>query len=86
MEIFLPIADVTVNIFLLLVIAFVAGYLSSAFGISAGFFVTPILIIIGIPSDVAASRITGPMAASSVSSVMRTGVVPLWILRCSPSC
>ena len=53
MDIYLPIAEISQNIFFLLIIGFVAGILSGMFGVGGGFLTTPILILGGIPPAVA---------------------------------
>ena len=53
MEIYLPIAEISQNIFFLLSIGFVAGVLSGMFGVGGGFLSTPILILSGVPPAVA---------------------------------
>jgi len=69
MNIYLPIAEISVNIFLLLGMGGAVGFLSGLFGVGGGFLMTPLLIFIGIPPAVAVSSETGHVAASSVSSV-----------------
>ena len=48
MQIYLPIADLPVNIFLVLGMGRAVGYISGLFGIGGGFLMTPLLIFIGI--------------------------------------
>jgi len=48
LEIYLPIAEISQNIFFLLSIGFVAGVLSGMFGVGGGFLTTPILILSGV--------------------------------------
>ena len=50
MQIYLPIAEVSVNAFLLLGLGGMVGILSGMFGVGGGFLMTPLLIFIGIPS------------------------------------
>ena len=49
MQIYLPIAEVSVNIFLLLGLGGIVGVLSGMFGVGGGFLMTPLLFFIGIP-------------------------------------
>ena len=53
MQIYLPIAEVSVNIFLLLGIGGGVGILSGMFGVGGGFLMTPLLFFIGIPPAIA---------------------------------
>ena len=53
MQIFLPIADVPVNLIVLLALGVGVGFLSGVFGIGGGFLMTPLLILMGIPAAVA---------------------------------
>ena len=53
MQIYLPIAEVSVNIFLLLGLGGIVGVLSGMFGVGGGFLMTPLLFFIGIPPAVA---------------------------------
>ena len=48
MQIYLPIADIPVNIFLILAMGAAVGFVSGMFGIGGGFLMTPLLIFIGI--------------------------------------
>ncbi len=70
MQIYLPIAEMSVNIFLILGIGGVIGLLSGIFGVGGGFLMTPILIFVGVPSPVAVATGANQIVASSVSGVM----------------
>jgi hypothetical protein len=50
MQVYLPIAEMSVDALLLLGIGFGVGWLSGLFGVGGGFLLTPVLILIGIPS------------------------------------
>ena len=69
MQIYLPIADLPVNIFLIFAMGIAIGFLSGMFGIGGGFLLTPILIFIGIPPAVAVATVSTHIAASSFSGV-----------------
>ena len=49
MSIYLPIAEMNINIFLIVFIGMVVGALSGLFGVGGGFLMTPLLIFLGIP-------------------------------------
>ncbi|WP_028879872.1 sulfite exporter TauE/SafE family protein [Terasakiella pusilla] len=70
MNIYLPIAEISVNIFLLLGMGGVVGFLSGMFGVGGGFLMTPLLIFIGIPPTVAVATEANQIVASSVSGVI----------------
>ena len=70
MQLFLPIAEVSVNAFLLLGIGGVVGFLSGMFGVGGGFLITPLLFFIGIPPAVAVATGANQVVASSVSGVL----------------
>ena len=78
MSIYLPIAELSVNIFLLLSIGGVVGFLSGMFGLGGGFLMTPILIFMGIPTNVAVATSANQIVASSISGTIgywRQGLV-----------
>lgn len=70
MQIYLPIAEVSINAFLLLGIGGVVGLLSGMFGVGGGFLITPLLFFIGIPPAVAVATGVNQVVASSVSGVL----------------
>lgn len=70
MQLFLPIADIPVNVFLLLAIGAAVGFVSGMFGIGGGFLMTPLLIFIGIAPAVAVASVPSHMAASSFSGAL----------------
>ena len=70
MQIYLPIAELSVNAFLLLGLGGGIGFLSGLFGVGGGFLMTPILIFIGIPPPVAVGTEANQIVASSVSGVL----------------
>ncbi|MEZ5715091.1 MAG: sulfite exporter TauE/SafE family protein [Paracoccaceae bacterium] len=70
MEIYLPIAEVSVNGPLLLSIGTVVGVLSGMFGVGGGFLITPLLFFIGIPPAVAVATSANQIVASSFSAIL----------------
>ena len=70
MQIYLPIAEVSVNAFLLLGLGGMVGILSGMFGVGGGFLMTPLLFFIGIPPPVAVATGANQIVASSISGVM----------------
>ena len=70
MTIYLPIAEVSLNVFLLLGIGGAVGVLSGMFGVGGGFLITPLLIFAGIPPAVAVATSVNQIVASSVSAVL----------------
>ncbi|MGG7567749.1 sulfite exporter TauE/SafE family protein [Rhodovulum sp. DZ06] len=70
MQIYLPIAEVSVNAFLLLGLGGVIGLLSGLFGVGGGFLMTPLLIFIGIPHAVAVATGATQIVGSSASGVL----------------
>ncbi len=78
MQIYLPIAEMSVSIFVLLGLGAGVGFLSGMFGVGGGFLMTPLLIFIGIPPPVAVGTEANQIVASSTSGViahMRRGTV-----------
>ncbi|MDP5348644.1 MAG: TSUP family transporter, partial [Paracoccaceae bacterium] len=67
MQMYLPIAEVSVNAYLLLGLGGIVGLLSGMFGVGGGFLMTPLLFFIGIPPAVAVATGTTQIVASSVS-------------------
>ncbi len=70
MDIYLPIAEMSVNLFLLLGLGGVIGFLSGVFGVGGGFLLTPLLILIGIPPPVAVGTQAPQILASSFSGML----------------
>jgi uncharacterized membrane protein YfcA len=69
MQIYLPIAEMSVNIFLILALGGGVGILSGLFGVGGGFLMTPLLIFVGVPPAVAVGTQANQIVASSVSGV-----------------
>ena len=70
MQLYLPIAEVSVNAFLLLGLGGLVGVLSGMFGVGGGFLMTPLLFFIGIPPAVAVATEANQIVASSFSGVL----------------
>lgn len=70
MQIYLPIAEVSVNAFTLLGLGGLIGLLSGLFGVGGGFLMTPLLIFIGIPHAVAVATGATQIVGSSASAVL----------------
>ena len=70
MSIYLPIAEININIFLIVFIGMLVGALSGLFGVGGGFLMTPLLIFLGIPPVVAVGSESPHVLASSVSGVL----------------
>ncbi len=70
MQIYLPIAEISVNAFLLLGIGGMVGVLSGLFGVGGGFILTPLLFFIGIPPAVAVASAANQIAGSSFSALL----------------
>ena len=80
MDIYLPIAEQSVNALLIVALGGLVGLLSGLFGVGGGFLTTPLLIFYGIPPTVAVTSATTQITGASVSGVhahMRRGGVDL---------
>ena len=76
MQLYLPIADIPVNVFLILAMGAAVGFVSGMFGIGGGFLMTPLLIFVGIAPAVAVASVASHIAASSFS-----GAISYWRRR-----
>jgi len=70
MTVYLPIAEISVNLFLILGMGGAIGLLSGMFGVGGGFLMTPLLIFIGIPPAVSVATVSNQITAASVSGVL----------------
>ena len=70
MDIYLPIAEVSLDIFVLLGLGAAVGFLSGVFGVGGGFLLTPLLIFIGVPPTVAVASSANQLVGASVSGVI----------------
>jgi uncharacterized protein len=73
MQLYLPIAELPLNLFLLLGMGAAIGFISGLFGVGGGFLLTPLLIFVGVPAPVAVATSSVHIAASSV-----TGALTYW--------
>jgi uncharacterized membrane protein YfcA len=70
LQVYLPIAEMSVDALLLVGIGFVVGWLSGLFGVGGGFLLTPLLILIGIPSTVAVASGANQTLGASISGLI----------------
>lgn len=73
MQLYLPIAELPLNLFLLMGMGGSIGFISGLFGVGGGFLLTPLLIFVGVPAPVAVASSAVHIAASSV-----TGALTYW--------
>ena len=76
MEIYLPIAEMSVHWLVVFGMGFGVGFLSGLFGVGGGFLLTPLLVFYGIPSGIAVATTLSHITASSVS-----GAIAQWRKR-----
>ena len=69
MDLYLPIANLSVNAFVIVLLGGLVGILSGMFGVGGGFLTTPLLIFYGIPPTVAAASASTQVTGSSISGV-----------------
>jgi uncharacterized membrane protein YfcA len=70
MQLYLPIAELSLNVFVLLGTGFAIGFLSGMFGVGGGFILTPLLIFLGVPSAIAVGTSASQVVAASVSGAI----------------
>ena len=70
MYIYFPIAEISLNLFIVIGLGGLIGFLSGLFGVGGGFLMTPLLIFLGIPAPVAVATEANQIVASSVSGVI----------------
>jgi uncharacterized protein len=70
MNLYLPIAEMSVNLWLLIGMGAAVGFLSGLFGVGGGFIITPLLIFLGIPPAVAVGTGSAQIVATSVSGAV----------------
>jgi uncharacterized membrane protein YfcA len=76
MEIYLPIAEMSVHWLIILGMGAAIGFLSGLFGVGGGFLLTPLLIFYGVPASVAVATTASHITASSIS-----GAITQWRKR-----
>lgn len=76
MEFYLPIAELPVNVGLILAMSAAVGFISGMFGVGGGFLMTPLLIFLGIPPAVAVATVAPQITAAST-----TGALAYWRRR-----
>lgn len=76
MEVYLPIAGMSINILLLMGLGAVVGFMSGLFGVGGGFIMTPLMMMAGIPPAVAAASDSNQIVAGAAS-----GAYAHWRLR-----
>jgi uncharacterized protein len=70
MDVYLPIAELSLNIFGLFALGAGVGVITGVFGIGGGFLLVPALILIGVPAGVAVASSANQLVGASVSGVM----------------
>lgn len=70
MQIYLPVAEASVNLYVLLGIGGGVGFLSGLFGVGGGFLLTPLLLFIGVPAPVAVATGSNQVVGSSFSAML----------------
>src|SRR6185312_15762430 len=73
MDVYLPIAELSLNVFALLGLGAGVGIVTGVFGLGGGFLLTPMLIFIGVPAGVAVASSANQLAGASLS-----GVISYW--------
>jgi uncharacterized membrane protein YfcA len=73
MDVYLPIANLAVNGFVIVGLGMLTGVLSGMFGVGGGFLTTPLLIFYGVPPTVAAASAASQVTGASVSGVLAHG-------------
>jgi uncharacterized membrane protein YfcA len=70
LQVYLPIAEISMNLFFLVGIGGAVGFLSGLFGVGGGFLLTPLLLFSGVPASVAVASVTGQVVAASTSGAL----------------
>jgi uncharacterized membrane protein YfcA len=73
MDVYLPIAELSLNVFALLGLGAAVGIVTGVFGLGGGFLLTPMLIFIGVPAGVAVASSANQLVGASLS-----GVIAYW--------
>ncbi len=70
MDLYFPIAEMSINVFLVLGLGMIGGIASGLFGVGGGFLMTPMLIFVGVPPTVAVATQANQLVAASVSGFL----------------
>ena len=70
MQVYLPIAEMSVDALVILLLGAIVGFLSGLFGVGGGFLLTPLLIFLGVPPSIAVGTQANQLIAASVSGVL----------------
>src|SRR3954462_10171939 len=70
MEVYLPVAELSVNWAMILAMGAAVGFLSGMFGVGGGFLMTPLLVFYGIPPGIAVATQASHITASSLSGAL----------------
>jgi uncharacterized protein len=70
LQLYLPLAELSLDIFALLAIGLAVGFIAGLFGVGGGFLLTPLIILIGVPPAIAVGTVTAQIAASSASGFL----------------
>ena len=73
MTFYLPIAEIEINLLIILFLGFIVGFMSGLFGVGGGFLMTPLLIFMGIPASTAVGTESVQILGSSVSGAIAHG-------------
>ena len=73
MTFYLPIAEIEINLLIILFFGFIVGFMSGLFGVGGGFLMTPLLIFMGIPPSTAVGTESVQILGSSVSGAIAHG-------------
>jgi uncharacterized protein len=69
-QIYLPIAEMSVSVFLIFGMSAAVGFVSGMFGVGGGFLMTPLLVFLGIPANVAVASGSAQIVATSMSGLL----------------
>ena len=69
-QVYLPVAEISVNLLVMLGLGAAVGFLSGMFGVGGGFLLTPLLMFSGIPTAIAVATGANQIVASSVSGAL----------------
>ena len=70
MSVYLPVAEISTNGFLLVVLGVMSGFLSGLFGVGGGFVMTPLLVFAGIPTDIAVGTQSCQLVGTTLSGAL----------------